>query len=121
MNRGYPSRRAPASDRSAPDWLPRAPEPSFQRMKAPTAIALVVLALGPKASANCQLGGSSCGDPFAIDCNNGVVCFVPWRSCSGCTCTVTGSGKTCFPTAAEPGAVATIHVDKSVAAPGSLD
>jgi len=73
------------------------------------------------AQACCQLGGTACGDPFAVSCNNGVVCFVPWRSCPGCTCTVTNSGQTCLATTLEPGMVSTLHVDKNAQAAGNLD
>ena len=82
---------------------------------------LLVLAVSRGALANCQLGGTFCGDPVAIDCNNGVVCFPPYRSCSGCTCTTTNEGKTCLPNASEPGTVATLYVAKSVVTPGDLD
>jgi hypothetical protein len=85
-----------------------------------TLVLLFVGAAGP-VEACCQLGGSACGDPFAISCNDGVVCFVPWRTCPGCTCTATSSGHTCLPTASEPGTVATLHVDKHVPAAGGLD
>ena len=87
------------------------------RNLAALAVALVV-ARG--ALASCQLGGTFCGDPVAIDCNGGAVCFPPWRSCSGCTCTATNEGKTCLPNASEPGTVATLYVAKS-AIPGDLD
>ena len=82
---------------------------------------LVLLVVTPEASANCQLGGTFCGDPVAVDCNNGVVCFPPYRSCGGCTCTTTSEGKTCLPNSSEPGTVATLLITKNVATPGDLD
>lgn len=84
-------------------------------------VLLLGFAFTRPASACCQLGGSACGDPFAIECNNGVVCFVPWRTCPNCTCTTMSTGRTCLPTASEPGTVATLHIDKSVQTPGDLD
>ena len=86
-------------------------------------VAAVGLAIGlfRDASACCQLGGTACGDPFAVDCNNGVVCFIPYRTCNNCTCTTTASGKTCLPATAEPGRVSTLTVSRSAAQPGSLD
>ena len=80
----------------------------------------LILAARP-AAACCQLGGSACGDPFAVSCNNGVVCFPPYRSCPGCTCTVTNSGQTCLTTASEPGTVATLQVSRNVQAASNLD
>jgi hypothetical protein len=85
------------------------------------AAAALVAALTRDASACCQLGGTACGDPFAVDCNNGAVCFIPWKTCNGCTCTTTAGGKACIPTNAEPGTVFTLTVARSVAQPGSLD
>ena len=73
------------------------------------------------AEACCQLGGTACGDPFAVSCNNGVVCFPPWRSCPGCTCTTTNAGQMCMTTSSEPGTVPTLHVDKNVQAVGNLE
>ena len=79
---------------------------------------LIVASTGP-ADACCQLGGTACGDPFAISCNDGVVCFVPWRNCPGCKCTTTSAGHTCLSANAEPGTVVTLVMDKT--APGSGD
>ena len=73
------------------------------------------------ARACCQLGGTACGDPFAVSCNNGVVCFSPWRTCAGCTCTTTNGGQTCLPTASEPGTVPTLLVGKHSLSPTDLD
>jgi hypothetical protein len=84
------------------------------------AIACLALAASRPASACCQLGGTACGDPFAVSCNNGVVCFIPYRTCSGCTCTVTNGGQTCLATASQPGRVATLHVDRSTQNPNDL-
>jgi hypothetical protein len=81
----------------------------------------LIVASGRNAMACCQLGGSSCGDPFAISCNNGVVCFTPWRSCPGCTCTATNAGQMCLTATSEPGTVPTLRVDKHAATPGDLD
>jgi hypothetical protein len=77
----------------------------------PLALVLLAGALRP-ASACCQLGGTACGDPTAVDCNNGSVCFVPYRTCPGCTCTTTNEGKTCLATASEPGTVGPLQIDK---------
>jgi hypothetical protein len=85
------------------------------------AILGLALAAARPASACCQLGGTACGDPFAVSCNNGVVCFIPYRTCSGCTCTITNGGQTCLATASQPGRVATLHVDRSLATQGALD
>jgi hypothetical protein len=85
------------------------------------AVAGLALGFARDASACCQLGGTTCGDPFAVDCNNGVVCFIPWRTCNNCTCTTTAGGKTCLPTNAEPGTVPTLTVSRSASQPGSLD
>jgi len=79
------------------------------------------IAASPPAAANCQLGGSACGDPFAIDCNGGVVCPIPWRTCSGCVCTTTSNGRTCLAPALQPGSVATVRIGKSASTPGDLD
>jgi hypothetical protein len=73
------------------------------------------------AEACCQLGGTTCGDPFAVSCNNGVVCFTPWRSCPNCTCTTTSGGQTCLPTISEPGTVPTLSIDKDAQTAGDLD
>jgi hypothetical protein len=83
------------------------------------ATALATLAL--PAAAACQLGGSGCGDPGAIDCNGGAVCFFPWRLCTGCTCVTTGLGKTCLASGDQPGTVATLAVTKSATTEGDLD
>lgn len=84
------------------------------------ALCLIVLPARP-AEACCQLGGAACGDPFAISCNDGVVCFAPWRSCPDCTCTATNAGHMCLTTTLEPGTVATLQVDKSAQTLGDLD
>ena len=81
----------------------------------------LILAGAPPVDACCQLGGTACGDPFAINCNNGVVCFPPFRSCPNCTCTVTNSGQTCLPSSSEPGVVATLHVSRNAQSGGDLD
>ena len=86
-----------------------------------TAVACTIIASTAPAEACCQLGGSACGDPFAISCNNGVVCFPPWRSCPGCTCTKTNEGQMCLTTTSEPGMVSTLHVDKDTPIAGDLD
>ncbi|HEX4826029.1 MAG TPA: hypothetical protein VFV19_17155 [Candidatus Polarisedimenticolaceae bacterium] len=85
------------------------------------AAAVLVAAVARGAVANCQLGGTACGDPVAVDCNNGTVCFPPYRTCASCTCTTTNEGKTCLSNTSEPGTVATVLVAKSVAVPGDLD
>jgi hypothetical protein len=87
-----------------------------------TTVAACALALGlvRPALACCQLGGTTCGDPFAIECNNGAVCFPPWRTCPSCTCTSTSSGRTCLANASVPGTVSTLLVGKS-GTPGDLD
>jgi len=79
------------------------------------------LVLPRPAEACCQLGGTACGDPFAVDCNNGVVCFPPWRSCPACTCTQTNAGHTCLTTSSLPGSVTTLFVSKSAQTAGDLD
>jgi hypothetical protein len=84
------------------------------------AVALGGLAVST-ARANCQLGGTACGDPTAISCNTGVVCFPPWKTCSSCTCTPTSTGQTCLSSSAEPGAVVALFIDKDAQTPGSLD
>ena len=81
---------------------------------------LIVTSTRPS-NACCQLGGTACGDPFALSCNNGVVCFPPWRSCPGCTCTTTNAGHMCLTTISEPGTVSTLHVDKNAQAVADLD
>lgn len=83
-------------------------------------VCVFVTGTGP-AEACCQLGGSACGDAFAVSCNNGVVCFPPWRSCPGCICTATAGGQTCLAATSEPGTVSTLHVNKSSQSAGSLD
>lgn len=86
------------------------------------AASLVLAAASARvASANCQLGGTFCGDPVAIDCNTGVVCFPPFRNCTGCTCTTTNEGKTCLANVSEPGTVDTLLVSKSTVTAGNLD
>ena len=84
------------------------------------ALALTLFLVGRAAEACCQLGGTACGDPFAVDCNNGVVCFPPWRNCPSCTCMQTNSGHTCLANGSVPGSVSTLFVSKS-AQPGDLD
>jgi hypothetical protein len=83
--------------------------------------ALAAAFLARPAHGCCQLGGSACGDPFAIECNNGVVCFVPWRTCVGCTCTTMSSGKTCLANASEPGTVPALRIGKSATTAGDLE
>ena len=91
------------------------------RIRAPLFFVLLAgFALPRSASANCQLGGTFCGDPGAVSCNTGVVCFPPWRSCTNCTCTATPAGQTCLPATAQPGRVTTLVVDKSVQTPGAM-
>jgi hypothetical protein len=82
--------------------------------------ALATAFLARPAQGCCQLGGSACGDPFAIDCNNGVVCFVPWRTCPSCTCTTMSSGKTCLANASEPGSVPSLRIGKGGPTGGDL-
>lgn len=84
--------------------------------------AAFALALGVSrpASACCQLGGTVCGDPFAVECNNGAVCSPPWKACPGCTCTTTSGGRTCLANASVPGTVSTVLLSKSANA-GDLD
>ena len=86
-----------------------------------TVVAVLTVLAAPRAEACCQLGGDACGDPFAVSCNDGVVCFIPFRSCPGCTCTTTNGGHTCLPTASLPGTVATLQVNESALSPGDLD
>jgi hypothetical protein len=86
-----------------------------------TAIVCLIVASTRPVAACCQLGGTACGDPFAVSCNNGVVCFPPWRTCPGCTCTATNGGQTCLTTTLEPGRVSTLHVDKNAQSVGDLD
>lgn len=83
-------------------------------------VCLMVAAPRP-AAACCQLGGTACGDPFAVSCNNGVVCFPPWRSCPACTCTTTNAGHMCLTTSSEPGTVPTLLVEKNAQNAGDLD
>lgn len=83
-------------------------------------VCAIVFAVRP-AAACCQLGGTSCGDPFAVSCNNGVVCFTPWRTCPGCTCTTTNAGHMCLTTTSEPGTVPTLRLDRNVQTPGNLE
>ncbi len=85
------------------------------------AFVAVWFAASQPAKACCQLGGTACGDPFAVDCNNGVVCFPPYKSCPNCTCTATNAGHMCLTSTSEPGLVATLQVDKSTQIPGGLD
>src|SRR5262245_34314554 len=87
-------------------------------------VAAVLLALAfshPRLLAACQLGGTACGDPVAVSCNSGVVCFFPWRTCAGCACVTTENGQTCLATASVPGAVPMLAVDKSTGSVGDLD
>jgi len=81
----------------------------------------LIATIVPPARANCQLGGTFCGDPVAIDCNGGAVCFPPFRLCTGCTCTTTNEGKTCLANTSEPGSVVTLLIGKDAQTPGSLD
>lgn len=83
-------------------------------------VAFIVTAIRP-AAACCQLGGTTCGDPFAVSCNNGVVCFPPYRSCPDCTCTTTGAGHTCLANTSQPGSVATLFMGPSTQTFGDLD
>jgi len=85
-----------------------------------TVVCFIVTSNRP-ANACCQLGGTACGDPFALSCNNGVVCFPPWRSCPGCTCTKTNEGQMCLTTTSEPGTVSTLLMNKNVQTAGNLD
>lgn len=85
-----------------------------------TAVCLILAATRP-ANACCQLGGTACGDPFAVSCNNGVVCFFPWRTCAGCTCTTTNGGQTCLTTTSEPGTVPTLLMNRNAQTAGDLD
>jgi hypothetical protein len=86
-----------------------------------TSLACLIVVSDHPANACCQLGGTACGDPFAVSCNNGVVCFPPWRSCPGCTCTTTNAGHMCLTTTSEPGTASTLHVDKNAQTVGDLD
>jgi len=90
-------------------------------MRPLAAAIVVVLAAGRLASASCQLGGGACGDPAAIDCNGGTVCFIPWRTCAGCTCTTTNEGKTCLANGLQPGRAGSLMIGKNAAVPGDLD
>jgi len=85
------------------------------------AVACLISAATHPAEACCQLGGTQCGDPFAVSCNNGVVCFPPWRSCPGCTCTATNAGNTCLATTEQPGTVAALQVTKNTTSGSDLD
>ena len=80
----------------------------FQRFLVTCLLSLIAL----PALANCQLGGSACGDPVAVSCNGGAVCFPPWRTCNNCTCTTTSAGQTCLANSAQPGTVATLSLSK---------
>ncbi len=86
-----------------------------------TALVCLIVTSNRPAKACCQLGGAGCGDPFAVSCNNGVVCFPPFLSCPGCTCTTTNDGHMCLTTTSEPGTVPTLHVDKNAQIVGDLD
>ena len=85
------------------------------------AMVCLIVAFTRPAEACCQLGGTACGDPLALSCNNGVVCFPPWRSCPGCTCTKTNEGQMCLTTTSEPGTVPTLHVGKNAQTVGNID
>jgi hypothetical protein len=86
------------------------------------AVVLYLLAIASRpAAACCQLGGTTCGDPFAVSCNNGVVCFFPWKTCAGCTCTATNGGQTCLPTTSEPGTVPILQMGRNAQTAGDLD
>jgi len=97
----------------------RAAAPAIRFLIA-VAVCLLAASIRP-AEASCQLGGTACGDPFALSCNGGVVCFPPWRSCTGCTCTTTSGGQTCLATASQPGTVATLVIGKDGVSLGDLD
>ena len=90
-------------------------------MRSAAALLVFLLASTRSAIANCQLGGTFCGDPVATDCKVGSVCFPPYRSCTGCTCTTTNEGHTCLADASQPGAVGSLLVAASTVTPGSLD
>jgi hypothetical protein len=85
------------------------------------ALACLIVASARPAEACCQLGGSECGDPFAVNCNNGAVCFPPFLTCPGCTCTATNEGHMCLTTSSEPGAVPTLLLDKHASSAAELD
>jgi hypothetical protein len=96
--------------------------PSSTASRILIAVVFPILATATRpAEACCQLGGAVCGDPFAVSCNNGVVCFSPWKTCAGCTCTTTNGGHTCLPTASEPGTVPTLLLNRSTQTAGNLD
>jgi len=97
---------------------------SFRSMAArslASALVGLIVVSTHSAEACCQLGGTVCGDPFAVSCNNGVVCFPPWRSCPDCTCTATNGGQTCLATTSEPGTVATLQVNRDAVVGTDLD
>ncbi len=85
------------------------------------AVALLLLASDRMAWSCCQLGSTVCGDPYAINCNNGVVCFPPFRLCASSTCTSTLVGQTCLATTSEPGTVFTLRLRKNALTEGNLD
>ena len=69
----------------------------------------------------CQLVGDMCGEPYAINCNNGVVCLPGYISCPGATCTSTIIGHTCLAVTSQPGTVFTLRIGKNAVLPGDID
>ncbi len=84
-------------------------------------VAILLASSGPATRACCQLVGSVCGAPYAVNCNNGVVCLPGFISCPGATCTSTIIGQTCLATTSQPGTVLTLRVNKDTVVAGNLD
>jgi hypothetical protein len=81
---------------------------------------LLLSTCAPVTWACCQLVGSMCGEPYAVNCNNGVVCLPGFISCPGATCTSTIIGQTCLATMSQPGTVLGLRVNKDSVNAGNL-
>ena len=84
-------------------------------------IAFLLASSGPVTWACCQLVGSTCGDPNAVNCNNGVVCLPGFIPCPGATCTSTVVGQTCLASTSQPGTVFALRMAKNAVTIGNLD
>ena len=94
---------------------------SIVRLVVVVVAAFFLLSINHPAWGCCQLVGSACGDPNAVNCNNGVVCLPGFISCPGSTCTSTIVGETCLATTSQPGSVFALRINKNTVNVGNLD
>ncbi len=85
------------------------------------AVFVLLVPSGRSAWGCCQLVGSVCGEPYAVNCNNGVVCLPGYISCPGAVCTSTVVGHTCLATTSQPGMVRGLRIGRNAVNEANLD